>query len=481
MDTIIVTEKGNHPAVSSLGTRVISPGEYIRSTEYLLKSTKNIVNLCDEYDYQSTGYYISLLAEARGQKVIPSVNIMIDFKLPSLIRGDAEDFDKMIQQALESVTTDTVELLVFFGMSAQPQFSKLGQLLFQLYQAPILKAVFNKRTKWQLSSLKPGTLDELKNGENDAAFQVAYQNYLLNKKVTSKQFIRKKYDLGILVNPEEPVPPSDPAAIKNFVSAAENQGFNVHFIGKNDFNKLIQLDALFIRETTQVNHHTYRFARKAEYEGIPVIDDPVSILKCSNKVYLQDLLKSQGIGVPNSEVYIKSSKQILPELGFPIILKTPDGAFSKGVKKVTNQQEFDLQLKAFFQHSELVIGQQFMPTEYDWRVGIIGGKPLYVCKYYMARDHWQIINWAGKESRRFGKSETFAIDDVPRALISTAINSSKLIGNGLYGVDIKEVDGKFYVIEINDNPSIDSGVEDKVGKKAVYNTIIQHILHLIEQ
>ena len=137
--------------------------------------------------------------------------------------------------------------------------------------------------------------------------------------------------------------------------------------------------------------------------------------------------------------------------------------------------------KEFFQHSELVIGQQFMPTEFDWRVGVIGGKPLYVCKYYMARNHWQIINWDGKGSRRFGKSETFAIDDVPRALINTAINASKLIGNGLYGVDIKEVDGKFYVIEINDNPSIDSGVEDRVGKKVVYNTIIDHILHLIEQ
>ena len=35
-------------------------------------------------------------------------------------------------------------------------------------------------------------------------------------------------------------------------------------------------------------------------------------------------------------------------------------------------------------------------------------------------------------------------------------------GDGLYGVDLKDVDGRAIVIEINDNPSIDAGVEDQV-------------------
>ena len=31
------------------------------------------------------------------------------------------------------------------------------------------------------------------------------------------------------------------------------------------------------------------------------------------------------------------------------------------------------------------------------------------------------------------------------------------IGNGLYGVDIKNNNGDAYVIEVNDNPSLESG------------------------
>jgi glutathione synthase/RimK-type ligase-like ATP-grasp enzyme len=56
-------------------------------------------------------------------------------------------------------------------------------------------------------------------------------------------------------------------------------------IEKEDYGRLAEFDALFIRETTGVNHHTYRFARRAEAEGLVVVDDPQSILKCTNKVY----------------------------------------------------------------------------------------------------------------------------------------------------------------------------------------------------
>ena len=32
-----------------------------------------------------------------------------------------------------------------------------------------------------------------------------------------------------------------------------------------------------------------------------------------------------------------------------------------------------------------------MPTDYDWRIGVLDGEPLFACKYKMARGHWQII------------------------------------------------------------------------------------------
>ena len=46
------------------------------------------------------------------------------------------------------------------------------------------------------------------------------------------------------------------------------------------------------------------------------------------------------------------------------------------------------------------------------------------------------------------------------------------MGLGLYGIDIKAIDGKLMVIEINDNPNIDFGVEDEYYGDKVYSDIL---------
>jgi len=127
----------------------------------------------------------------------------------------------------------------------------------------------------------------------------------------------------------------------------------------------------------------------------------------------------------------------------------------------------------------MLIAQEFMPTDFDWRVGVLDGKILFVCKYFMAKNHWQIVDWRGNNSSRVGKSEAIAISDSPQALLDLAIKATKLIGTGLYGVDIKESNKKFYVIEINDNPNIDAACEDKIEKNKLYESIMGHLMRLV--
>jgi glutathione synthase/RimK-type ligase-like ATP-grasp enzyme len=99
----------------------------------------------------------------------------------------------------------------------------------------------------------------------------------------------------------------------------------------------------------------------------------------------------------------------------------------------------------------------------------------------MAKDHWQIYNWRSKRKGDVtGAFEVFKIEEVPKKIIDIAIKATRLIGNGLYGVDVKEVDGKAYIIEINDNPNIDAGVEDLVIKD-VYTRVIKHLLNQVER
>ena len=55
------------------GVEVVSARSYISDTHYNRMRGAKIFNLCKSYRYQSLGYYVSLLAEARGHKPLPSI------------------------------------------------------------------------------------------------------------------------------------------------------------------------------------------------------------------------------------------------------------------------------------------------------------------------------------------------------------------------------------------------------------------------
>ncbi len=113
-----------------------------------------------------------------------------------------------------------------------------------------------------------------------------------------------------------------------------------------------------------------------------------------------------------------------------------------------------------------------MPTPFDWRIGLLDGKPLYACQYFMARRHWQIVQTTAGGKQVSGAHRTLPVGEVPRFVLDTAIAAGARIGDGLYGVDLKEVKGKAFVIEVNDNPSIDAGCEDQVLGEELYLAIM---------
>jgi glutathione synthase/RimK-type ligase-like ATP-grasp enzyme len=275
--------------------------------------------------------------------------------------------------------------------------------------------------------------------------------------------------------------PSNERALDRFIKAGQKIGIDVELITKEDFGRLREFDALFIRETTSVNDHTFRFARLAESEGLVVIDDPQSIIKCANKVYLAEMMAHQHVCTPHTMIVHKDNVDlIVHEIGLPCVLKKPDSSFSAGVKKVTTQEELTSEAQAMLDKSELIIAQEFLPTEFDWRVGVLGGKALYVCRYYMAPKHWQIVHHKASGRKELGRSETLTVEAAPPEVVKLALRSTQPIGNGLYGVDIKQVNNRFYVMEVNDNPNIDAGVEDKILRDDLYNQIMGVFLQRIQ-
>jgi len=309
------------------------------------------------------------------------------------------------------------------------------------------------------------------------------REYFAGKRTYVPKRSQPRYYMAILTNPNDDQPPSDEKALAKFVKAAEALDMSVDFITRDDYVKLAEYDALFIRETTYVNHHTYRFARRADAEGLVVIDDPESIMRCTNKVYLEELLRRRNIPTPRTLIIHRDNiDEAERELGLPCILKQPDGSFSSGVVKVENREDLIAAAENMLERSELIIAQEFLPTPFDWRIGILDRRPIYACQYYMAPKHWQIIRNNGQTEReRYGKVKTLPVELAPRRVVKAALEAANLIGEGLYGVDLKQIDKKAYVIEVNDNPNIDAGYEDAVLKDDLYTRIMEVFIRRIEQ
>ena len=67
------------------------------------------------------------------------------------------------------------------------------------------------------------------------------------------------------------------------------------------------------------------------------------------------------------------------------------------------------------------------------------------------------------------------------ALIETAVRAARAIGEGFYGVDIKQTEQGFIVMEVNDNPNLEHGIEDVVGRDEVWVRLLKWFIDRFEQ
>ena len=459
---------------------VISFERYLRDYPKLNEQKTRIINLCDTEYYLSKGYYCSLLAEARNHQVLPSVKTINGLRN---LKGDSEDllFFKHVMDKLD-MPLGMKEHMVYFGKTEEPTLKKMADNIFNRYPAPILKLTLHPTGDELNFSVERFSFAAL-----DASQRVLFIEQLSNFTNTiwkiGKNQKRYRWDMAILVNQAEKVPPSNKEALNRFVKAAGKHGIHAELVTINQLHQITQYDALFIRETTAIDHYTYLLACQAENNGLVVMDDPTSILRCCNKVYLHDAFNYQKVPSLQTEIVSQSDEDTLNKLEhmlqYPLVLKMPEGSFSKGVYKINDRKELKTQLDNLLENSALVLAQKYLYTEFDWRIGVLNGRAIYACRYMMARDHWQIYNHSAK---RFfsGDFETLPTFEVPKSVLDTALKAAKIIGNGFYGVDIKQHEGQAFVLEVNDNPSLDHKVEDAYLGDELYMQIMSEFQRRLE-
>lgn len=483
MEKIIVVNDPKRWKLNVPDVETVSSREYLTHPRFATARNLRVFNLCRDYRYQTKGYYVSLMAEARGHKPMPDMKQILDLRFPSLVRLASADLEELIQKSLRRLKSKEFVLSVYFGCNVAARYQEIARELHRLFPVPFFRARFTRNKKWILQGIRLVSMNEIPKSHLPDVRTFA-KAYFGRKRYVGPRISRLNYDLAILVSRNDPAPPSNRQALNRFADAAERTGIRAEIIESEDYNRVSAFDALFIRENTHANNETYRFARRAQSEGIALIDYPENILKCNNKVYVTELLELNKVSTPRTIiVHSRNRNRVLERINLPCVLKMPDSTFSMGVFKVETDQDFHKNVGRMLELSDLIIAQEYVYTDFDWRIGILDGTPLFACKYFMARGHWQIFNWeTNLKKDREGGFECLPVEEAPAGVISMAVRAAGLVNpKGLFGVDLKVIEGRPTVIEVNDNPNIDYGVEDLVLKDSLYDAVIAGLKKRIEE
>jgi glutathione synthase/RimK-type ligase-like ATP-grasp enzyme len=466
--------------------KVISTSEYLARPRLFEIGRPKLVNLARSYAYQSKGYYASLLAEARGHRIVPTVETMLELREQKLYEYALPDLEEELNRCARRADFQSdgeFKLLVCFGIARDNRFEPFGRLLFDTFRCPALEVTIDTGgARLSIDRIRPRTITRLANGEA-AFFRDCLHSHTKREWRDPKARSLAKYDLAVLYDPNEKTAPTSQASLKHLVRIAEKLSVDVEPITKRQLAGLAEFDGLFIRETTSIDNHTYRFARRAWQEGMPVIDDPISMIRCTNKVFLMELMQQHQVPTPPTVIIAEDTDltKAIDELGLPLVVKIPDGSFSRGVHKVGSAAEFRRICDELFEETDLLLAQKFLPTDFDWRVGVLAGEPVFVCQYRMARGHWQVVKYRPDGSSHEGGFRAFGLDQAPRDVIDIAVRAARPIGDGLYGVDLKQTDHGIVVMEVNDNPNLEHGIEDAVGKDEIWMRLLRWFIDRFEQ
>jgi glutathione synthase/RimK-type ligase-like ATP-grasp enzyme len=451
---------------------VLTARRYLEEPDDGRDASVRVLNLCRTGRYQGRGYYVSLLAEARGQRPLPDVKTVENLKSEEYVRALAAQLEPLVHDTLHHDESDRFQLDVYLGKDPAQGHPELAEQLFANARAPLLRALFGRTDgRWRLQALQAIGVADVP-AQHRAFLLEAAKSFGAGGAVPKPQRSGSGAPrLAILWDRDEPHKPSNEEALQRLVKAAPLVGLEAELIGPDALERLAEFDALFNRASPEVNGVVYEFVRRAESLGMPVVDDPESILKCLNKVYMHELMNRHRIPTPKTlTVHRGNVDQIVATLGLPCVLKLPDSGFGLDVVKIETEDQLHPQAERFFKVSELFVAQEWLPTGFDWRVGIYDGRPLFVAKYFMAPGHWKIIN--AEEGMAEGKTQAMAIGEAPAKVIDMAVRAANLIGRGLYGVDLKQVEDRVYLIEVNCNPNLDAGNEDQVLGEALYREIL---------
>src|SRR5512140_2167901 len=152
MRTVVVTDQ-NQEWFEVADATVMTARRYLAEPESGNEGAGRLLNLCRTGRYQGRGYYVSLLAEARGQRPVPDVKSVEDLRTEAYVRALEAEIQPLVQETLHHDESERFQLDVYLGK--HPTHQALAEQLFARVRAPLLRVVFARAEgSWRLDTLQ---------------------------------------------------------------------------------------------------------------------------------------------------------------------------------------------------------------------------------------------------------------------------------------------------------------------------------------
>ncbi len=263
---------------------------------------------------------------------------------------------------------------------------------------------------------------------------------------------------------------------RRFIEEAEKMGIDLKIVVPEDFeiiepmqesssilykHKHIELpDCLLPRMGSATTYFALMLIRYFQRKGVFVLNDDRGISNAKDKLQTIQKLSEANIPIPKTILakFPISTRFVQREFRFPVILKTISGSQGKGVVlcETKNHLEDITKLIAKTANGENnVIIQEFISESRgkDIRVYVLGGRAIGAMLRSSRGDRFKANFSMG------GKVENFPLNPELEWL---AVESARIVGLELAGVDILFDKNGYKVCEVNSNPGF-KGLEKATG------------------
>ena len=215
---------------------------------------------------------------------------------------------------------------------------------------------------------------------------------------------------------------------------------NVITLGvRPNFSDYSHEEAEMIRNAGKIYYPTTFYADLFDAMGKKTFPSYHTYKCIQDKIKQTALFHLLKIPHPRTRVFYgkRQKESITDHFKFPLIAKIPRGsAMGRGVYLINNKKDLDTYLQVT--HAAYI--QEYLPTDRDMRVVVIGKKIVH--------SYWRISS-SGEFRSNVALGGIVSLDPVPTEALELALHTAKKCRWDDVGIDICMYNKKFYVLEAN--------------------------------